>query len=134
MPQTKSKRLRRRTGAEELQRRFSSLARAWKKERIAASSDPAEWAMCLSYQKIIALGPPAISLILTEFKRKPDHWFWALQVLTDSDPVRKEHRGKFAHMVNDWLLWGASHGYVPAAHKTPLSKQDRPKQPKNKRS
>jgi hypothetical protein len=134
MPQTKRKHSRVKEGHEvETSKRFARLARAWRKERSSASSDPAQWAMCLSYQKIIGLGPPAVSLILAELKRKPDHWFWALHALTDVDPIRKEHRGKFTQMVNDWLSWGAAHGYVSAAGKTPVSKQERPKQPRDKR-
>ena len=81
--------------------------------------------MCLSYQKIIGLGPTAIPQILTELKRRPDHWFWALHVLTDADPIKANHEGRFAHMVQDWLNWGAARGFLAAKSKTPVSKQDR---------
>lgn len=93
---------------ENLRERFAFLVTAWKTERNGLSSDPSQWAMCLSYQKIIGMGPEIIPLILTELERSPDHWFWALHVLTDADPVKANHRGVFKFMVKDWLSWGRS--------------------------
>ena len=68
--------------------------------------------MCLSYLKIIAMGPDAIPMILNEMRRHPDHWFTALHVLTEANPVKKEHRGRFTAMVNDWIVWGKENGYI----------------------
>lgn len=91
--------------------RFQSLAEAWKQERNPYSSDPTQDATP-SYLKIIGMGPPAIPLILSEMRREPDHWFVALNALTDADPVRAEHRGNFREMTNDWLDWGRANGHL----------------------
>ena len=62
--------------------------------------------MCWPYQKIIAMGPSVVPLILEEMRNKPDHWFWALSALTDDDPVPPGKRGQFKEMIKAWLEWG----------------------------
>ena len=117
---------------ENLTARFKKLVSAWKSERDRYSSDPADWAMCLSYQKIIGMGSDAIPLILGELKAAPDHWFWALHVITDEDPVAKSHRGQFKLMVQDWLSWGESRGFLLSKVSKPVSKSNPRKLPTNK--
>lgn len=96
----------------ERDRRFKRFVSEWGQQRNEYSSDPQELAMCPAYQKIIAMGPEAIPLILNELKCRPDHWFWALNMLTDTNPIRAEHAGNFNEMVNDWLVWGRENGYL----------------------
>jgi len=94
--------------------RFKQFATHWRNERHAASS-VTDMAMCPSYQKIIAMGEVAIPLVLSELQSagdEPDHWFWALRVLTDADPVKDEHRGDIAKMAAAWLDWGRKQGYA----------------------
>jgi len=70
-------------------------------------------AMCPAYQQIMAMGKPAIGFILRQLELEgddPDHWFWALQYLTDTDPVRPESRGHMKKMRDDWLRWGRENG------------------------
>jgi hypothetical protein len=93
-------------------KRFRRLVSEWKRQRNEFSSDPAASAMCSAYQKIIAMGPEAIPLVLNELRRKPDHWFWALDMLTNANPIRPEHRGNFCKMVDDWLRWGRKRGFL----------------------
>ena len=54
---------------------------------------PAEIADHPAYREIIAMGEPAIGLILAELETRPDHWFEALRALTGEDPVPPEARG-----------------------------------------
>ncbi|MBI4849315.1 MAG: hypothetical protein HY808_12205 [Nitrospirae bacterium] len=56
-----------------------------------------------AYQQIIGMGHVAVPFILSEMKRKPDHWFWALRSITGEDPVLPEHRGRLRQMSEDWL-------------------------------
>jgi len=95
-----------------LRKTFDRLVREWKEQRDTLSSYPEHLAMCMPYQKIIAIGPAVIPLILEELKRRPDHWFWALHALTDANPVPRAKRGDFKEMVKAWLEWGESKGYV----------------------
>jgi hypothetical protein len=94
------------------ERRFKRLVSDWKHQRNEYSSDPRELAMCPAYQKIIAMGPEVIPLVLNELRRTPDHWFWALDMLTDANPIRPEHGGNFGEMVDDWLRWGRDNGFI----------------------
>ena len=90
---------------------FHDLVATWKQERAFASSIDA---MVLSpaYQRIISLGTDVIPLILQEMASRPDHWFWALWVLTDADPVRDEDAGNVLAMTDAWLQWGEAEGYL----------------------
>jgi len=96
-----------------LSERFSQLVEEWRQQRNPYSSDPASPASCPAYLKIIALGAEAIPLILEEMRARPDHWFIALESLTDADPVAAKHYGDFSGMVDDWLQWGVEHGFLP---------------------
>jgi len=91
--------------------RFSMLAREWKAESRFASS-PNQMFLLPSYQKIIALGPPAIPLILRDLNREPNHWFWALAALTGENPARAEQAGNVGAMRDAWIAWGRRQGYL----------------------
>ena len=92
---------------------FQQLANRWRIER-GTTSSTTEIVLCPSYQSMIAMGSKAIPLILRELESEgdhPDHWFWALQALTQSDAVREEDEGDFRKMARAWLGW-ASGRYV----------------------
>lgn len=95
----------------ELETEFYHLVAQWKDETKTIpfinqkSVHPA-------YQKIIGLGPVAIPMILRELNKDADHWFWALQALTRTNPVSPEDRGNMQKMRVAWLNWGRSKGYV----------------------
>jgi len=91
--------------------KFRLLADAWKAESAFLSSIT-DMAMLESYQKIIALGPPVIPLLLRELEREPDQWFWALKILTGEDPVPVESRGDIEEMTKHWIKWGRAQGHV----------------------
>jgi hypothetical protein len=93
--------------------RFEGLRLRWHKER-GATSSITQMVTCPSYQRIIGMGERAIPLILRELDNHeddPDHWFWALQAITDNDPVSADHRGDMKAMAQDWLEWGYMAGY-----------------------
>jgi hypothetical protein len=94
--------------------RFESLIGQWHMER-GATSLLSEMVHCPAYEKIMALGPKAIELILARLESEgddPDHWFWALQVLSGDNPVSEEDEGNLRKMAITWLRWGAEKGYV----------------------
>jgi hypothetical protein len=39
-------------------------------------------------------------------EREPDQWFWALQAITEEDPVPPPSRGKVREMALAWIEWG----------------------------
>src|SRR5947209_3632623 len=73
--------------------RFRRLAREWK-EQSRYLSNAAQMAMLRPYQRIIGMGEAAVPMILEELRREPDHWFWALEAITEDDPVPPEDVGK----------------------------------------
>ena len=58
------------------------------------------------------MGWPAVPLILEELQREPDQWFWALEAITEENPVPPEARGNVRHMAQAWLEWGKQKGIV----------------------
>lgn len=87
---------------------FQRLVREWHVE-CGTTSSPTEMAMCPAYQRILAMGAPAIPLILRQLDLEgddPDHWFWALNYLTGEDPVAAEDQGNMRKMSTAWLRWG----------------------------
>ena len=60
---------------------FKQLAEDWHRDR-PRGVDVADMVMHPSYQRIIGMGEDAVSLILNELNRRPDHWFWALYSIT----------------------------------------------------
>ena len=93
---------------------FHRLLQEWKAQRSSRSSieDAVE---CPAYRAIIEMGPSATPLIFAQLRAegdKPDQWFWALQALTNANPVAEQHEGNHGQMKDDWLTWAAAHGYA----------------------
>jgi guanylate kinase len=91
--------------------RFEQLADAWEHETKFLSnvetiiSHPA-------YVEIIAMGQPAVALILDRLARRRGHWFWALREITGADPVPPTDDGDMVRMSEAWLAWGRQHQYL----------------------
>ncbi len=91
--------------------RFSRLSKEWyEKSRFMSSTT--EMCMLKSYQKIIGMGWNAVPLILEELKVRPAHWSWALQAITDENPVPKEYYGKVKKVAQCWVDWGKQHNII----------------------
>ena len=63
-------------------------------------------------QFLIEKHEDVIPIILEDMKTKPDYWFWALEMITNENPVKTEHMGRTKLMVEDWLNWGRSKGHI----------------------
>lgn len=94
----------------ELESIFTALVKQWREETRGMSSTNQ---MCIhpTYQQIIGMGEPVISLLLREVERKSGHWFWALKSISREDPVTLEFRGNTKEMTKAWLEWGKQKGY-----------------------
>jgi hypothetical protein len=95
----------------EARQRFERLAAEWKR-RSRYLSNTAQMALLEPYQRIIGMGLPAVPLILEELQREPGQWFWALEAITEQDPVPPEAAGKVDLMAQAWIGWGKQHGFV----------------------
>jgi hypothetical protein len=95
----------------ELRERFQRLAAEWKSQS-RYLSNTAQMAMLKPYQRIIGMGLPAVPLILEELQGEPNQWFWALEAITDANPVPPEDEGKVRAMSQAWIDWGKAHGFI----------------------
>jgi hypothetical protein len=91
--------------------RFQRLAAEWKQQS-GYLSNTAQMAMLTPYQRIIGMGMDVVPLILRELQRDPDQWFWALEAITEEDPVPTEAKGKVALMAQAWVEWGRQRGLL----------------------
>jgi hypothetical protein len=94
-----------------LQARFDALVGRWL-EDTQLSSSLRDIVGHPAYQEIIAMGLPAVPLILRDLARQARHWSPALKAITGAAPVPKEHAGKVALIAEDWLRWAKANGYV----------------------
>jgi hypothetical protein len=93
-----------------VEQKFQQLVSNWKTSSAVSSSLTQMFAEP-SYRELIALGEPAVPLLLAELEREPDWWFAALKAITAADPVAPDHRGKLVEMTRAWLDWGKAQGY-----------------------
>ena len=97
--------------AADTRERFQRLAAEWK-DRSRFLSNTAQMSLLRPYQSIIGMGMPAVPLILAELQREADQWFWALEAITEQNPVRPEHAGNVRQMAQAWVDWGRQQGLV----------------------
>lgn len=94
--------------------RFGVLAEKWKSETVLMSSTE-DIVMNDSYQRILAMGPGVLPHIFAELRRErddPSYWFWALEHLTQVDPVPDSARGRAKEMRRHWLEWADKNGFA----------------------
>lgn len=91
--------------------RFERLAAEWK-ERSRYLSNTAQIALLHPYQRIIGMGMAAVPLILEELQREPRQWFWALEAITEENPVPPAAAGNVRQMAQAWLDWGKQQGLL----------------------
>jgi hypothetical protein len=99
------------TVREETRARFRRLAEEWK-EQSRFLSNTAQMAMLQPYQRIIGMGWDAVPLILEELQHEPRQWFWALEAITEEDPVPQDTAGQVRLMAQAWIDWGKRHGIL----------------------
>lgn len=92
-------------------KKFLLLADQWKKQTGHISKSLYKF-MDKNYQQIIAMGPAVIPVILKQLMKKPDHWYWALEMITGENPVEESHKGRIDLMASDWIKWGQANGYI----------------------
>ena len=65
-----------------------------------------------TYLQIISMGKEVIPLILEDLKERGGHWYRALRILSDEDPVPIEAKGDVRQMKRAWIEWGRERGYI----------------------
>ena len=100
------------TARESARDRFERLAAEWR-AKSRHLSNTAQMALLDAYQRIIGMGWEAVPFILEKLQREPDQWFWALEKITDENPVAAEDAGKVRLMAQAWVEWGKARGIIP---------------------
>lgn len=99
------------TKTDDIRERFERLSNRWK-DQSKYLSNTAQMAMLESYQRVIGLGPSVVPLILEELRREPDHWFWALESITEENPVPREFSGDVKAKAKAWIEWGVKNKLI----------------------
>jgi hypothetical protein len=91
--------------------KFNRLAAVWKSEtsHLSMTYQKVEHP---AYQKIIGIGKDALPYIFEDLSRNQSDWFWALQSITEVNPVKEEDLGNVYAMSIAWIAWGMKNGYV----------------------
>jgi hypothetical protein len=96
----------------EIERKFERLRDRWKSER-GPHSNIAKLTMHDAYQSIIGMGEAAVPLLLKELQNgSTDYWYWALQAITEQDPIPFTDAGNAKKMSEAWVEWGKRQGYL----------------------
>ena len=90
---------------------FNNLMREWKRET-EIFSNLSKIVMHPSYQRIMAMGPDVIPLILEDLDKGPAHWFWALHNLVPQGEDPAEGITTISKARCAWLEWGKREGYI----------------------
>jgi len=93
----------------ELKKEFDRLVKQWASETSFHSS-LGEVFTNDAYQRIMAMGRDALPWILAELKRKPGHWFYALEKIVGTDIP--EGATTFGEARAAWLDWGRNSNYI----------------------
>lgn len=90
---------------------FNALSRAWKKET-AHFSTLYHVTTNSNYLRIIKHGWQAVPYILKDLQKAPEHWYFALKLITEQDPVPIEDKSNIKKIREHWLNWGKAEGYL----------------------
>jgi hypothetical protein len=63
-----------------------------------------------AYQKIIALGPAVVPLLLRDMEENCTHWSYALRQITGANPIPPSSAGNIPKMAEAWLGWAKDNG------------------------
>lgn len=61
-----------------------------------------------AYQQIIGFGERALPFLIEEIRSSDDYWFWALSMITRTNPVPEDQSGNYRAMKHAWLEWAAA--------------------------
>ena len=96
-----------------LRRMFDIYSTIWKQETIFSSSI-SEITNNSSYQAIIKLGYDIIPFIIDDLKKSDNHWFYALEAITNHNPIKRGHEGDVVLMKRDWIEWAEENNLTDA--------------------
>ena len=88
---------------------FTRLSSIWHRET-GLSSRLDEKVRHWAYRQIIRMDAAVVPFILRDLERRPDHWFWALILITGENPGDQADDMRGA--ASAWISWGKDKGYL----------------------
>ena len=88
---------------------FEALVATWKRETVFVSAVTEKWSHP-AYRSIIAMGRPAIPLILEQIDNGERLWTQALLSITAENPAEATRNPDEARQA--WLKWGEENGWL----------------------
>lgn len=65
-----------------------------------------------AYKRIVRMGSAAVPLILEQMKEGSGHWFHALSMLVDDNPIPSDFSGTIDDAAALWVAWGVDKGLI----------------------
>jgi hypothetical protein len=93
----------------ELEHEFQKRLKEWKKD-IRGVSSLSAIVMHPAYQRIMAMGEPALPMILSDLRDNSGHWFYALRYIAGEDKAAGTKTMSDAKAA--WLEWGYKNGHI----------------------
>ena len=93
---------------------FRTLVRDWKRDTSHLSLI-SQRIIHPAYKQILGMGKTALPLVLAELSVEPDHWFHALTLLANDDPIPPGFCGTVSEAAELWVNWGRSQNLIPDA-------------------
>lgn len=94
-----------------MEKEFQQLASRWKRET-AIYGHLTKIIIHPDYQRIMAMGPQVIPLILQDLSKQSAHWFWALHNLVRPGQDPAEGLTTMSEARRAWLEWGRNNDYL----------------------
>jgi hypothetical protein len=91
--------------------KFRALTARWKRDT-ATTGHLSKIVMHPDYQRIMAMGPEVIPLILQDLSKSSGHWFWALHNLVPPGHDPAEGTTTIKDATHAWLEWGKAKGLL----------------------
>lgn len=89
----------------DLEREFNELVREWRRDTSHLSRIDRKIAHP-AYRSIVAMGEPAVPLILKELEKNGGYWFAALSEITHHNPIAPDRHCNIKELSSAWIAWG----------------------------
>lgn len=88
----------------EISEKFEQLKKMWIADT-AMLSNPRLKYENKNYKEIIKLDSFILPYIIQDLTENNNDWFFALNQITNENPIKEEHQGYYDLMKQDWLDW-----------------------------
>jgi hypothetical protein len=100
-----------RTTSQQLEEKFLRLSTEWR-QATGHLSNFGKRVTHIAYLKIVAMGPAVVPILLRETATRSGHWFSALHLITEANPVSDDMYGDIDAISEAWLRWGRENAYL----------------------